>query len=882
MPYEIYVISNSDLFREGFNAIATFCNSEGFRSTTWIGSAIAIILTIMAYVKQHDVMIYLKWLVVYTFVFNILLGTTSTVAIINTSDQTVPAQVVDNVPFGLALPAHLITAFGYGFSSGIEVVFSMPDEEQYHKTGMLFGSNLFRLSLASQLDDPQIMNDMNNFVRSCVVGDILINKKYTFKDLLNSTDIWALMTSRPSPIRGIFMNGSFKTCIQAASILTKEINTYSSKTAPAILSKFIPSRNPYTPIAINTMLTSSYQYFRASSKTASEILRQNIAINAFRSGLKNYAAEVGSIAGMENMSNTMSMNNTRMAWSSSRHIGTETLPLMQVVLLLLMVCLFPLVVTLTLIPGLGFNVFKNYLYSLLWLETWPIMYAILNMAMNFYLSSGSHSTVTLSNINLLSQEHSDIAGIAGYLILAIPFLSMGIVKGMAFTFNNAAQYLGGMLHSISQGTSASVAMGNYSLGNVSTENATANSLNANKYDTNFTNMQGLSTQQLGNAATVTATSMGGSVYATGHGMSQLATSVSAAENAAASLSTQADQSLRSAMTHSSQYMQSKGQNEALGLSDTSGVSSNVDHAMSTIDTLTNALAKREGITTADAYQKFSKESISFGASASAGFGIGVKVGAQLSGNVSGGASSLHDGNHSTSSNSDISASEARDFREAVNTVKSYSQAHSYSKQNTDAENLAIQTGADISKAEGLSSSAQFIQSHSQAINTNFSQAFANYVQKNYPEEATAILSATGDSPLIARQQSLADQFIQTHAKDLAKQYSLDSFNVHSGMNPMGTTVDRSKYLTQNYQRNTQAVQSSGSLLGIRASQRDDLINSVNKAIAQNQNQVQRGNERQNINRSELKSEINNQIKEGKIYAEKGVTHHVIDKVKNLL
>ena len=69
MAYEIYVISNADLFREGLNAVAAFCGSEGFKATTWTGAALGIIMTALAYVKQHDVLVFLKWLVSYFFVF---------------------------------------------------------------------------------------------------------------------------------------------------------------------------------------------------------------------------------------------------------------------------------------------------------------------------------------------------------------------------------------------------------------------------------------------------------------------------------------------------------------------------------------------------------------------------------------------------------------------------------------------------------------------------------------------------------------------------------------------------------------------------------------------------------------------------------------------
>lgn len=887
--YEIYVIGNSDLFREGLNAIATFCQSDGFKAAIWMGSAIGIILTAVAYVKQHDIMVYLKWLVSYFLVFNVLLGVPSTVAVINTSDQTVPAQVVDNVPLGIALPAHLITAVGYGFSSNLETVFSLPNEAQYHKTGLLFGSNLFRLSLASQLDDPEVMNQMNNYVRSCVVGDILINHKYSFNDLLHSDDIWGLMTSQPSPIRGMFINGSFNTCAQAAIILTKKINQYSSETAPALLARFIPTRHSYSSIAVTNMLTNTYQYFKAESKTGTELLKQNIAINAFRSGIKNYAAETGSVAGMENIANTMAMNNTRMAWATSRHIGIQTLPLMQVVLLLLMLCIFPLIAVLSLVPGLGLGVFKNYIYSLLWLETWPVMYTILNMAMNFYMRAGSHSSVTLSNINLLAQEHSDIAGVAGYLVLAIPFLSLGIVKGMAFTFNNAAQYLGGMMHSIAQGSASAVTTGNYSLGNISTDNATANNLSANKHDTNFTSLHGMDTQQLGNAATVTTTPMGSAIYHTASGMSQLATGVHAAQSSVGSLSQQVDQSLTSALHHNTQFVQSSGHLDSLGTSASSGVSSQVDHAMNTVHSLTNSLAQKESVSAKDAFQRLSQASASAEIHASgqvsAGFsllgnGATSSMGGSLKAGMTGQTSSRHEGSYSTSADRNISTSDAHNFSEALHTVQNYAQTHSLSDQNTQAQNLAIQMGADLSNVQRLSSSAQFIQSHSAAINTNFSQAFANYVQSHYPQEAHSILSATGDSPLLAKQQHLADQFIQTHAKQLAHQFSSASSDVQRGFNSM-TMRNRQKYAMQNYHHNSQNLVGNGGL-GVHPSQAGNLSSSVKNHMTQNKNALSEARKGQSLQKSQLHSSTDNSISKGESYAKKGVAHHMVDGIEDLL
>ena len=45
----------------------------------------------------------------------------------------------------------------------------------------LFGSNLFRLASQVQIDDPNLKSQIYDYIKSCVVGDVLINHKYIGK-----------------------------------------------------------------------------------------------------------------------------------------------------------------------------------------------------------------------------------------------------------------------------------------------------------------------------------------------------------------------------------------------------------------------------------------------------------------------------------------------------------------------------------------------------------------------------------------------------------------------------------------------------------------------------------------------------------------------------
>lgn len=886
MIYPVYVISHSDLFREGLNAVAAFCGSRGFQAAIWTGSAFGIVLTAVFYLKRHDLVICLHWLVTYVFVFSLLLGIPSTVAIHNTSDPTIPPKVIDNVPFGIAFPAYLVTSIAYGFTVDMETVFAMPEDVQYHKTGMLFGSSLFLLSMAASIDNQDLMESMNQYVKNCVIGDVFINHKYSWDDLAEASDLWGLMSSNASAIRGLFISGKFLTCHEAAKRLTHDMHAYAKDRAPNFLSRFIPAQHPYSAVAVNRLITSSYQYFMKQSRSATDILRQNLAINAFRQSISNYARETGSLVSLPMMANTEAMSNLRMAWGTSRHIGIQTLPLMQIVLLLLLLCLFPLVAILTLLPSMGINVFKQYIYSLLWVETWPILYAILNMVMNFYLHGHSVDSVTLSNINLLAQSHSDIASIAGYLVLAIPFLSFGIVRGMAFTFNNAAQYLGGMMHSIAQGNAAAVASGNYALGNVSTDNATANNLNANKHDTNFSNMQGMMTQQLSNGALMTTTASGEHIINISPAMSHIASSLQAADNIHESLSKQVNESLSSAYRSTTQYADSKSHSNTLSENFSDNESTQLDQAMNTITSITNQVAQREGAKSGDTFQKLTQAALSGGLTGTVGIGGGSGMAARpmwdaklsAGANVLAQGSSTHQGSYDTDVNRDISASEAKNFNKALNSITNYAKNHSFSDQNSDTENLVIQTGAELSEAQSLSRSAQFVESHADSVNTNFTQAFSDYVRKELPHKADEILSATGNSELLVWQKALANEFIQRHAKELTNQFAADSVNVQQG-DYSGSMKHSKDYLKENYQQQSDTLTDKAKDPGVDYPKADSLKNSVAVNIQQNQHRLQHDKQAQGADRANLENRVAGHIKKEENYAKAGVTRHIFGGVK---
>lgn len=541
MMYPLYVVSNGDFFREALNAKVTLLGTDTYGSAIFIASILAVVMTTFQYIKSKDLMALVKFFALYMAVTTVLLVPRVDMQVIDISDPGRAYLTVDHVSVGLALPAYMITAVSHGLTQTLDAIFAMPREASYSQTGMLFGSKLFLLGTGIELD-ATTQKLANDYIKSCVFGDILINHKYSVAGLKNSTDIFGLITSQASPVRGLYIDGAYHTCRDAVPILKRKL-----KTAQDGAFRLFSKKLNMPTASLKPLFTNSLNYFTGLSQTSTQILGQNLWINATQKGMANYIASTNNTAALINYQDTSNMLKMRLSWRALGSMALYTLPLMQVVLLAVMLCLFPIVLMLFLLPNLGPKVLSNWVYSIAWVSVWPMLFAIFNLAMNFYLynsTSGlSDGGLTLSNSNPLAQEHCDIAGIAGYLALSIPYISIGIVKGMAGAFNVASNYIGGMAHSFAQGTAQSLESGNFSLGNTSYANATANNLSMNKHDSNYTNMHGMMTEQLATGATVAHTPGGQDAYNVSPAMSNLAVTARLGQMISSQLSHSASEGL---------------------------------------------------------------------------------------------------------------------------------------------------------------------------------------------------------------------------------------------------------------------------------------------------------------------------------------------------
>ncbi|WP_368766506.1 conjugal transfer protein TraG N-terminal domain-containing protein, partial [Klebsiella aerogenes] len=162
-----------------------------------------------------------------------------------------------------------------------------------------------------------------------------------------------------------------------------------------------------------------------------------------------------------NIATTSSLEKQRLAQASMGQQALRTLPMMQTVILGMMIGMFPIIVMAAMFNMLTMQVLKGYVVALMWLQCWPILYAILNSAMAFYAAKNA-TPVVLSEMSQVQLRDSDIATTAGYISLMIPGLAWMMIKSVGAGFSNIYSHFASSGLSATSQAASGVVDGNYS------------------------------------------------------------------------------------------------------------------------------------------------------------------------------------------------------------------------------------------------------------------------------------------------------------------------------------------------------------------------------------------------------------------------------------
>ena len=570
----IHVLAYGELYQQALNAVASFMQQDGFFSFLKLTALVGVIMASVGYIKQRDPMIYGKWVMCYVLVLQLVILPKTNVQIYDISAQR--AIPVDNVPVVFAMTASLITIVGVGLAESYDELLTLPNSGStalpenlaYTKTGSLFGSKMIQAAKDFRIQDPQLKAEMDAYLRNCVVGDIQLNHKYSVDDLSTSLNIWDLISSKASDVRLTKVNGKLVTCLEASKAegqtsLRVKLNAEIKKAYTIFgINLFGKQTETSYEKLFETHLKSSFDYYQHMTDSSADIFLQSMMINAIGDGSKNYSSFTDSTSGVVNQLFSKSQTQHRWSWAVAGQKAAWSLPILHALLTLLLFGLFPVVIAMSTMPN-GINIFRGYVQFFLSLQFWPVLFAILNAAMTQYGQGKSvqFGGMNMVNIDKIDELHSDLTGVAGYLMLMIPFLAKGLVSNLSDAFNNLATSMTSHFQGSAMAVANDAASASFALGQTSFYNTNANSYSANKHDSNFTHMHGMRSEQMATGVVKTTTASGDTVFDVSPGMTKGALSINKTDGLSGSLN-EAAESARQASTNAHQSFQSSIANAA--------------------------------------------------------------------------------------------------------------------------------------------------------------------------------------------------------------------------------------------------------------------------------------------------------------------------------
>ncbi len=533
MAYEIYTYGGGAYLVQLFTSLKLFMGSDNFTTLIRLAGIVGLLwITLETLGKQPkgpDFMYFIRFALVYF----ILLVPKVNVAIVDRIDPPSSGPVVvTSVPLGIGILAHLTSTVGDGLARMYETYISIPGDMKYAQNGMLFGSSLIKSGMGLQAPNADFAHDMNAWLEAC--GFWQITRGIVSEDeLMKAPDIWGLLSANASTLRYVNLsqqNGlgsTLWTCRDAMTYLNTQWNLQIDGAATQWGMALWPRKTPAdAKAAILATASGAYGYMISTSQGSSELIKQQIMINATRQALLNYASSSDAPAAAINIAQAQAEAAQRTTYMTMGRMAAKMLPIFKSVLEAIVYGVFPIVAVALLLPMVG-KALLTYVQVLIWLQLWAPLYAIINSIMTWYgqfqngaagmLGGASGNAVALETAGPLMAANLDLVATAGYMAISIPMMAWMLVKAGAVAGAAVVTSLNQPAVSAASQASSQAASGNVNMGNLSTDNAAMNSWSANKMDTNLSMKSGGMAVQ---------TAAGGLGQSFGHGASGVIPDVS--------------------------------------------------------------------------------------------------------------------------------------------------------------------------------------------------------------------------------------------------------------------------------------------------------------------------------------------------------------------
>lgn len=437
MIYTIYSYWNITELTGVFNAIAALVGSSDYGGALRFLVLVAVMSLAMAVLSGRGRMDeFWQWTLMVALLNGFLLAPKATVQLVDETGTNPPA-VISNVPLGLAAIASSVSTIGYWLTTAYETVYALPSDLNFEANGMMFGQRVQKEILYLKPATVAWQNDFNNYYTQCLAPDILSGQ--LSQDTINtSSNIWSLLGNTNPGLYVTLSTVGTVNCPTAYADLNTRLTT---SEVPTTLQQYAESALPQTTsptLAVNGVsntIVDSESYFNGIATSANAAVQQGVVSNAIIDAHCNMLAQTSNTAlANECLTQSEGFRQTNSSYQAMANIAQSSMPKVRNAIELILYAIFPIILIFGVVAGhKALTVLAGYVRSLVWIQLWPPLYAVVNYMMNVHASYWANATggnaMALQYQQWIASSSVSDQAIAGMLVVAIPPIAWGIVKG---------------------------------------------------------------------------------------------------------------------------------------------------------------------------------------------------------------------------------------------------------------------------------------------------------------------------------------------------------------------------------------------------------------------------------------------------------------------
>ena len=495
--FEIHSTGGGEYLETTLNAVAAFFGTGNALALVNIGLLIGVIVLAFQLLFGGDFRQAIKAYVVIGIVGGLSVADTSDVIIFDKTKGPLWFRTVDNVPTSVAYVGSFTSTISEVLTRQMETLFSPPTNLAYQRHGMLFGATLMAKSARWRAVTSSVHENLTNFFDQCVID--AVDLRYISPEVVTrSGNLEASITANMPNSLAYYdvVTRTTRTCAEGWPDITTQINAEVDVVLGAQAASSFQGAD--ATLAINDLrdTISDFAAFAGYASTAAEDhIKQAMLIAAFDDAANRGISATGNAAALQHLQSARAEVQTRSSYEAVGSNALSWVPYLKIVFENLYYGAFPIALAMMMTP-FALTVVRGYFGGFVWLASWEPLSAILHsLMMNASVdrfqtitsasTSGAYTDSVMNWANHFGVYSigQDVAVMAGYLMMSVPFVAAAIFFGTQKMVGLATSMLA-VSQSAASETGREMSTGNHAYGNASIGNHNFRNFSMDNYARN--------------------------------------------------------------------------------------------------------------------------------------------------------------------------------------------------------------------------------------------------------------------------------------------------------------------------------------------------------------------------------------------------------------